>query len=193
MANFVEKPLSKEETPLDWWRDNEDKYPSLANWAKSYLCMPSTSTPSECLFSAAGNIACKKRASLSPEHVDMLTFSHLNIFKCFGYLYLGHLKRFYCLKSEQTFVLYFYNVSIIFLKLSFWLCFWLFMFWILLKVLLLNVTLPSEETNAGKPAAEKRGTQRRTWSECDEIIQRGIREVMNQKKTYIHKPEKSNT
>lgn len=33
----------------------------------SYLC---TSTPTECLFSSAGNIASKKRASLSPERVD---------------------------------------------------------------------------------------------------------------------------
>jgi len=78
MAYFVERPLAKEENPLDWWRDNKDKYPTLAKLAKSYLCIPSTSTPSERLFSSAGNIACKKRASLSPEHVDMLTFLHSN-------------------------------------------------------------------------------------------------------------------
>uniref|UniRef100_A0A8C1N977 HAT C-terminal dimerisation domain-containing protein n=1 Tax=Cyprinus carpio TaxID=7962 RepID=A0A8C1N977_CYPCA len=78
LAYFGERPLAKEENPLDWWRDNKDKYPTLAKLAKSYLCIPSSSTPSERLFSAAGNIASKKRASLSPEHVDMLTFLHSN-------------------------------------------------------------------------------------------------------------------
>lgn len=46
MAYFVERPLAKEENPLDWWRDNKDKNPTLAKLAKSYLCIPSTSTPS---------------------------------------------------------------------------------------------------------------------------------------------------
>uniref|UniRef100_G3NC27 HAT C-terminal dimerisation domain-containing protein n=1 Tax=Gasterosteus aculeatus TaxID=69293 RepID=G3NC27_GASAC len=65
---FVEQPLSKTESPLSWWR-----FPALASLAKSFLCIPATSTPSERLFSAAGNIASKKRASLSPEHLNMLT------------------------------------------------------------------------------------------------------------------------
>ncbi|KAF3840379.1 hypothetical protein F7725_019096 [Dissostichus mawsoni] len=39
-------------------------------------CCPATSTPSERLFSAAGTIVSKKRASLTKEHVDMLTFLH---------------------------------------------------------------------------------------------------------------------
>ncbi|XP_053324528.1 E3 SUMO-protein ligase ZBED1-like [Spea bombifrons] len=77
-AYFAERPLAKERNPLNWWNTNQEKYPTLAKLAKSYLCIPGTSTPSERLFSAAGNIACKKRASLSPEHVDMLTFLHSN-------------------------------------------------------------------------------------------------------------------
>lgn len=65
------------------WRKeaNSDRYPMLARLAKSNLRIPATSTPSERLFSAAGNIASKKRASLSQEHVDMLTFLHCNA-KC---------------------------------------------------------------------------------------------------------------
>ena len=69
---FGEHPLSKKENPLTWWKKNAAHYPTLAKLAKSLLCIPATSTPSERLFSAAGNIASKKRASLSPEHVDML-------------------------------------------------------------------------------------------------------------------------
>ncbi|CAL8317523.1 unnamed protein product [Arctogadus glacialis] len=44
----------------------------------SYLCFAGTSTPSEQLCSAAGNVASKKRASLSQELGDMLTFVHCN-------------------------------------------------------------------------------------------------------------------
>uniref|UniRef100_A0A8C5LPC9 HAT C-terminal dimerisation domain-containing protein n=1 Tax=Leptobrachium leishanense TaxID=445787 RepID=A0A8C5LPC9_9ANUR len=77
-AYFVERPLAKDGNPLIWWKGNQDKYPTLAKLSKSYLCIPATSTPSERLFSAAGNIACKKRASLGPENVDMLTFLHSN-------------------------------------------------------------------------------------------------------------------
>lgn len=75
---FGERPLSKRENPLSWWENNAARYPHLAQLAKTLLCVPATSTPSERLFSAAGNIASKKRASLSPDHVDMLTFLHCN-------------------------------------------------------------------------------------------------------------------
>ncbi|KAJ8001186.1 hypothetical protein DPEC_G00188680 [Dallia pectoralis] len=81
LSYFGEKSLAKEETPLLGWKANNDRYPMLARLAKSYLCIPATSTPSERLFSAAGNIASKKRGSLSQEHVDMLTFLHCNA-KC---------------------------------------------------------------------------------------------------------------
>uniref|UniRef100_G3N9Y2 HAT C-terminal dimerisation domain-containing protein n=1 Tax=Gasterosteus aculeatus TaxID=69293 RepID=G3N9Y2_GASAC len=71
---FGEQPLSKTQSPLSWWK----WFPALASLAKSFLCIPATSTPSERLFSAAGNIASKKRASLSPEHLNMLTCLHCN-------------------------------------------------------------------------------------------------------------------
>ncbi|CAJ1057870.1 hypothetical protein F7725_004922 [Xyrichtys novacula] len=76
---FGQQPLSKTESPLSWWKSNKTKYPTLASLAKSFLCIPATSTPSERLFSAAGNIASKKRASLTPKHVDMLKFLHCNL------------------------------------------------------------------------------------------------------------------
>lgn len=75
---FGEHPLPKKENPLTWWEKNAARYPTLAELARSLLCIPATSTPSERLFSAAGNIVSEKRASLSPEHVDMLTFLHCN-------------------------------------------------------------------------------------------------------------------
>ncbi|XP_042343871.1 E3 SUMO-protein ligase ZBED1-like [Plectropomus leopardus] len=75
---FGEHPLSKKGNPLSWWKANAPRYPTLSKLAQSFLCIPATSTPSERLFSAAGNIASKRRASLSSEHVDMLTFLHCN-------------------------------------------------------------------------------------------------------------------
>lgn len=75
---FGEQSLGKTESPLKWWKANEARFPTLAMVAKSFLCVPVTSIPSERLFSAAGNIVTKTRASLSAEHVDMLTFLHYN-------------------------------------------------------------------------------------------------------------------
>lgn len=59
--------IPKEENPLKWWKENEVRFPILAMLAKSYLSVPATSTPSERLFSVAGNIVTKKRASLTSE------------------------------------------------------------------------------------------------------------------------------
>lgn len=78
LVYFGEKPIPKDKDPLKWWKENETRFPALAVVAKSYLAAPATSTPSERLFSAAGNIVTKKRASLTKEHVDMLTFLHSN-------------------------------------------------------------------------------------------------------------------
>lgn len=78
LVYFGEKSIPRDKNPLLWWKENEAKFPTLALLAKSYLAIPATSTPSERLFSAAGNIVTKKRASLTSKHVDMLTFLHSN-------------------------------------------------------------------------------------------------------------------
>lgn len=75
---FGEQCIARDKSPLQWWKENAARFPTLAILAKSYLSVPATSTPSERVFSAAGNIVTKKRASLSREHVDMLTFLHYN-------------------------------------------------------------------------------------------------------------------
>ena len=79
MSYFGENPIPRDDNPLTWWKDNAIRFPALAAVAKSYLSIPATSTPSERLFSVAGNIVSKKRASLTPKHVEMLTFLHSNI------------------------------------------------------------------------------------------------------------------
>uniref|UniRef100_A0A3Q1B1H2 HAT C-terminal dimerisation domain-containing protein n=1 Tax=Amphiprion ocellaris TaxID=80972 RepID=A0A3Q1B1H2_AMPOC len=75
---FGEASLPEKEDPLRWWSENEERFPTLSKLAKSFLCIPATSTPSEQIFSAAGNICSQKRASLCPRHVEMLTFLAMN-------------------------------------------------------------------------------------------------------------------
>ncbi|XP_039464809.1 E3 SUMO-protein ligase ZBED1-like [Oreochromis aureus] len=75
---FKEATVSKKDDPLKWWSENEGRFPTLSKLAKSFLCIPATSTPSERIFSTAGNICSQKRASLSAEHVEKLTFLSMN-------------------------------------------------------------------------------------------------------------------
>lgn len=57
--------------PLKWWRKQSNLDP-LKQVARRYLGCPATSVPSERVFSVAGNIVNKRRASLSGENVEML-------------------------------------------------------------------------------------------------------------------------
>ena len=75
---FREPKLGFAANPLSWWKLGEGKFPFLAAMAKSYLCTPATSVPSERLFSVAGNIVTAKRSLLTPKNVGMLTFLHDN-------------------------------------------------------------------------------------------------------------------
>ncbi|KAJ8333738.1 hypothetical protein SKAU_G00410570 [Synaphobranchus kaupii] len=45
-----------ETNPLEWWKQHEVNFPLVAMLAKKYLCIPTTSSPSERAFSASGNI-----------------------------------------------------------------------------------------------------------------------------------------
>lgn len=60
--------------PLPWWRDNQSRFPLLSKVARKYMCICATSTPSERVFSAAGNIVTPVRSSLKPHKVNMLVF-----------------------------------------------------------------------------------------------------------------------
>lgn len=66
---------------LEWWKSHETEFPLLANLAKTYMCIPGTSVPSERVFSTAGDIVHSERSVLSPEHVDQLIFLKKNLSK----------------------------------------------------------------------------------------------------------------
>ena len=64
--------------PLLWWKEHELNYKFLSILAKQFLCITSTSVPSERLFSSAGNLLSERRSRLSPENVEKLLFLYKN-------------------------------------------------------------------------------------------------------------------
>ena len=82
----AEEATDKSEDPLTWWKLNHHRFPTLSMLARRYLTTQATSVPSERLFSKAGMVVCKKRASLNPSTVDCLLFLHGNwklLFCCY--------------------------------------------------------------------------------------------------------------
>jgi hypothetical protein len=51
---FMRERADPDTDSLAWWKDNSDKYSRLSVLARRYLAVPSTSFPSERIFSAAG-------------------------------------------------------------------------------------------------------------------------------------------
>jgi len=69
-----ENCINKNACPLTWRAENSKRYPMISKLAKKYLCIPSTSTPSERAFSTAGNIITSKRNCLAGETAKWLIF-----------------------------------------------------------------------------------------------------------------------
>lgn len=68
----AEPAINSDSCPLEWWSKHEGSHSRLAPYAQKYLATPATSVPCERLFSLAGHIVQKKRASLSSENVNNL-------------------------------------------------------------------------------------------------------------------------
>ena len=69
------------QSPFEWWANKKGKYPILARLARIYLAVPATSTPSERLFSNAGNLLTSKRTRMHPELFKRIMFLKRNAFK----------------------------------------------------------------------------------------------------------------
>ena len=54
-------------SPLEWWKLHESEYPTLAQMAKDYLTIMSTSVPCEQFFSIAGKQITQTRNRLHPD------------------------------------------------------------------------------------------------------------------------------
>ena len=76
---FLDKPiLDFADNPLSWWRSEANRYPALEIGVRKLFYIPATRAPFGRVFSSAGNIVDKKRASLLPRNVDMLVFMYTN-------------------------------------------------------------------------------------------------------------------
>ena len=64
---------------LKWWKSKHHLFPTMAYLARKYLCIPATSTPSERLFSTAGNIISSISAGMHPNNASMLCFLAENL------------------------------------------------------------------------------------------------------------------
>jgi len=80
VRTYLAQPtISRNLSPCDWWRDNHTMFPAVAAVARCYLSAPSTSVPSERLFSAAGIVYTDRRNRLLPERAEMLLFIKHNL------------------------------------------------------------------------------------------------------------------
>ncbi len=69
---LAEDMIGESEKPLMYWNLKKNIYPSLSSMARTYLSVPSTSTPSERAFSSGRLAIPHTRASLSPEKICAL-------------------------------------------------------------------------------------------------------------------------
>ena len=76
---FAEKPVARDVQPLKWWKENNARFPRLADVARVLLSIPATPVPAERIFSTAGLTVTKLRSCLKPESVDALIFLHDNL------------------------------------------------------------------------------------------------------------------
>ena len=60
--------------PLNWWKKHAKLLPTLSDLAGRYLCIPTTSAPSERAFSNASLTIANDRASLLPGHASDMIF-----------------------------------------------------------------------------------------------------------------------
>jgi len=76
--NEAEKSPDLDSDPLTWWNVRTLLYPFMCKLVEKYFAFVATSVPSECLFSASGNVIAKKQIRLTPENVDKLIILHEN-------------------------------------------------------------------------------------------------------------------
>ena len=70
---YMNEPnLPEDSNPLNWWRDNYSKYPSVAVVARAFWGISATSVASERVFSKCGRVCSERRSLLSPQHVEQL-------------------------------------------------------------------------------------------------------------------------
>ncbi|XP_064293468.1 E3 SUMO-protein ligase ZBED1-like [Phalacrocorax carbo] len=79
LENYIVEPLCKRSTnPLDWWKNNEHRFPAVARLSRQYLAVPATAVLPEQAFGAGESALEHRRAVLAPENLDQILFLHQN-------------------------------------------------------------------------------------------------------------------
>ncbi|KAK3916831.1 E3 SUMO-protein ligase ZBED1 [Frankliniella fusca] len=77
-AYLATPTIDEDKDPLEWWRENAEKFPMLLPVAKHYLGLAPTEVDSERVFSVGGNTCTKKRSNLLPDHLKEIIYIHDN-------------------------------------------------------------------------------------------------------------------
>lgn len=84
-SNTLESEITKyfvitanDDDPLMWWKKNQHIFPHLSHLAKLFLGIPSTSAPSQRLFTVAGTLTTARRSDLHPLSAKQALFIHDN-------------------------------------------------------------------------------------------------------------------
>ena len=64
---------------VKWWKENKNRYPLLYEAAKDLLHTPTTSVPSEHIFSEAGYIDCARTSKILQVNLDRDLFLRKNL------------------------------------------------------------------------------------------------------------------
>ncbi|POV96722.1 hypothetical protein PSHT_11318 [Puccinia striiformis] len=68
--SFDEREMNNKATPLQWWKTNQHRYPTLAVMARAYLGSVGSSCAVERLFSAAADVCSSNRGRLLPSSMS---------------------------------------------------------------------------------------------------------------------------
>lgn len=61
---------------LQWWNSKKSEFPKLSKFALNIHSIPSSSIPSERLFSTSGNVITEKRTRLNPNSIENILILH---------------------------------------------------------------------------------------------------------------------
>jgi len=87
VQQYMDKPVRNCSTEglLEWWKKEEEDFPSLFKLSNFILCIPASEATSERVFSETGRTLANRRQNLDPNSLENLVFNHhyLNFSKIF--------------------------------------------------------------------------------------------------------------